>query len=163
MGFSKVHFEHKMIQINLFGAICRKPHDPRWCMFGLPDCTDLANVNHDREDQHPMSRIWKITLVVSALLFMAGCSGPAPAPTSGPTATPISEREALMAMYEETGGQNWIEQDFWLSKHPVCIWDGIKCENDHVTKIHLGSNNLQGKLPPEIGQLTRLSVLDLEW
>ncbi|KAJ0089276.1 hypothetical protein Patl1_31607 [Pistacia atlantica] len=61
---------------------------------------------------------------------------------------------------------NWNEGDPCLSK-----WTGVLCfdtidETDgylHVQNLHLLNMNLSGSLAPELGQLSRLRILDFMW
>ena len=69
---------------------------------------------------------------------------------------------ALMALYNSTDGANWTDNTNWEEDCDVCNWYGITCENNRVTKIELGLNNLQGPIPPEIGNLTELTILNLQ-
>lgn len=59
---------------------------------------------------------------------------------------------ALVAFYNSTGGQNWNNNSGWLTG-PVNSWYGITVQANRVKKIILNSNNLNGTLPPELGQL----------
>ncbi len=85
-----------------------------------------------------------------------------PTPTFTPTATPLSvgyEREALIALYNATGGANWKNNDNWLSDGPLDRWYGVRMVGGRVTELHLGGNGLRGEIPPEIGRLTELREL----
>ncbi|MDE0194598.1 MAG: hypothetical protein OXP08_03535 [bacterium] len=69
-----------------------------------------------------------------------------------PTPTPTvatTERGALIALYEATGGANWYRSDNWLSDAPLDSWYGVTAEGraEHVTRLVLGHNNLKGTLP----------------
>lgn len=67
------------------------------------------------------------------------------------------EREALIALYNSTGGANWTDKTNWIdTSKPVSTWFGVTVENDHVTKIELNSNNLVGIIPAELGSLSEL-------
>jgi len=67
---------------------------------------------------------------------------------------------ALVALYDSTDGANWDNNDNWLTG-PVESWYGITVENDRVTVISLGNNNLNGTIPPQIGNITELGDLVL--
>ncbi len=67
---------------------------------------------------------------------------------------------ALVAFYNATGGSNWSQK--WDLTKPVSTWFGVSLDaNGRVTGLSLVSNNLQGQIPPEIGNLTALQYLNL--
>lgn len=78
---------------------------------------------------------------------------------------PTSERDALMAIYNSTGGPNWVNNMNWGTTNPVSSWHGISVANideqDHVVAIELASNNLNGTLPIEIGDFEQLTVISI--
>ncbi|WP_430817784.1 T9SS type A sorting domain-containing protein [Carboxylicivirga sp. RSCT41] len=74
---------------------------------------------------------------------------------------PDLEREALIALYNSTDGDNWESNTNWNTSTPVSEWFGITVVNNHVTKIDLPSNFLKGTLPSEIGNLIMLESLNL--
>jgi Leucine-rich repeat (LRR) protein len=69
---------------------------------------------------------------------------------------------ALVALYDSTNGENWIDNTNWLSVQPVSTWFGISVANDRVSEINLSLNNLVGTIPPMLATLTGLTSLDLE-
>ncbi|MCP4216199.1 MAG: hypothetical protein GY765_16245 [bacterium] len=87
-------------------------------------------------------------------------------------AIPASERAALIAIYNSTNGDNWINNSNWkgidneddgFSKIGTeGSWYGITVGNDHVFWIDMYWNDLWGPLPPEIENLPRLVYLALE-
>ena len=78
---------------------------------------------------------------------------------------PASERDALIALYNSTNGDNWNDNTNWNSTEPVANWYGIRTINidgvGHVSEIRLGGNNLTGSLPMEIGNYPELTYLGL--
>jgi hypothetical protein len=77
-------------------------------------------------------------------------------------AVPRAECEALVALYENTDGANWLNNSGWL-QGPICSWFGVSCAGGHVTAINLPTNGLRGNLPRAFGvfaQLTRLNLRD---
>ena len=63
---------------------------------------------------------------------------------------PSSERAVLVAIYNSTGGPNWINHTGWNGKpRTECGWYGVTCDagKDHVIKINLDNNNPAGPLP----------------
>ncbi len=76
---------------------------------------------------------------------------------------PIEEREALIAFYESTGGDDWDNNTNWRGEYGTeCSWQGVRCEGGSVTSIFLTFNSLAGPLPAAIRLLTNLQSLDLE-
>ena len=87
---------------------------------------------------------------------------------------PQIEREALIALYNGTNGDEWTDNSGWKEGdlHPgdgfaipgtECSWFGVECDSqgDNVTKLSLSGNNLNGNIPPELGNLTCLNYLYL--
>ena len=74
------------------------------------------------------------------------------------------ERDALMALYESTGGENWWRSDGWGVGDPCGdpVWQGVSCNSSgSVTELSLSYNKLTGSVPPEIANLSYLTGLDL--
>ena len=88
-------------------------------------------------------------------------------------AVSASERSALIALYNSTGGGSWYINENW-KKPPLAAdgfalpgtekeWHGVICnpENTAVIRIELGYNNLSGTIPAQLGNLTQLEELRL--
>lgn len=72
------------------------------------------------------------------------------------------ERNALIALYRSTGGDNWNNKTNWCSDKPVSEWYGISTDSYGLVKsISLISNNLDGTLPEEIGDFKHLDYLQM--
>ncbi len=72
-----------------------------------------------------------------------------------------ADREVLATFFTRTGGKQWNDGRNWLAGS-VNAWKGVTTDEDgFVTGIALVGNNLVGPLPPEIGRLARLTVLNL--
>ena len=72
------------------------------------------------------------------------------------------ERAALEAFFDATGGPQWKNKSNWLSDRPLGEWYGLMVDDEgYVISITMADNNLKGKLPPEIGDFTRLETLYL--
>ena len=66
---------------------------------------------------------------------------------------------ALEALYEATGGDNWSNNEGWLVEDDISLWYGVTADSSgRVTGLQLGSNNLAGELPKELGGTSELSV-----
>lgn len=77
---------------------------------------------------------------------------------------PSDERDiaALTALYNAADGDNWERNRNWGSDLHPSEWYGVFTDADgRVTNIHLWSNNLSGHIPPELGNLTNLEVIEL--
>ena len=99
----------------------------------------------------------------------SGVTGPdqtasTPAATAPPAASGSAEtdREALVALYNATDGENWSNSDNWLSDAPLGEWEGVHTYDDgRVSGLALFDNALSGEIPPELSNLEILSRLNL--
>lgn len=75
---------------------------------------------------------------------------------------PDPEREALVQLYNATGGPGWANGSNWLSDMPLGEWYGVTADGDgRVIQLRLRENNLRGPLPSSLANLDNLRVLDL--
>ncbi len=116
-----------------------------------------------------MSRIAEaLRLTVGFLACTAGlnqpCCGGPPSLAKGISA---QERQALVALYAATEGNNWKNHDGWMGPTgSECTWYGVECEPSAtepttVIQLDLSENNLHGRIPGAIGQLVHLQTLFL--
>ena len=83
---------------------------------------------------------------------------------TGEQCAPLSEREILEAFYESTSGENWYNNDKWLTDAPLGEWYGVTTNAaGQVSRMSLSSNLLVGRIPPELGQLAHLEALILNF
>jgi Leucine-rich repeat (LRR) protein len=86
---------------------------------------------------------------------------------------PESERAALIAFYNATGGDNWVNNTNWNTSAPVRTWFGINTSTtdifgqtytdglEHVQSLSfLQFNNIAGSLPSELANLTKLAGMN---
>lgn len=67
---------------------------------------------------------------------------------------------ALVALYNATGGPNWTLNTPWDFTQPISTWEGVFVNaTGCVSSLYLVNKNLTGSLPPELGDMTSLSVL----
>jgi Leucine-rich repeat (LRR) protein len=93
--------------------------------------------------------VWIVTALVGIRCAAAQVSKP--------------EREALLALYENTGGVNWRNNSGWGGPPGTeCEWYGVTCRDGHVVELNLSANGLAGPLPEKMGNLTHLSYLVLD-
>ena len=75
---------------------------------------------------------------------------------------------ALVAIYNSTNGDNWSENDNWLTNKPIDEWfttssnPSLTFIDGRLTELSLDFTNLEGPIPPEIGNLTKLKTLSLQ-
>ena len=76
--------------------------------------------------------------------------------------TVATDRAALMALYNSTGGANWHDNTNWGTTEPLNTWYGVYTNGvDRVNALGLGRNNLRGTLPDALGNLDQLLQLQL--
>ena len=74
-----------------------------------------------------------------------------------------TDRAALVAFYNATGGANWHNNRNWLSNAPMGEWHGVTTDADgRVTELVLSYNQLTGEIPAELGNLAKLTGLALD-
>ncbi len=71
-----------------------------------------------------------------------------------------ADRAALVALYRATGGKNWYSNNKWTTDAPLTEWRGVRTNQaGRVISLALSRNNLKGRLPPQLGNLTALQAL----
>lgn len=76
---------------------------------------------------------------------------------------PATDRDVLVALYNATNGINWRTRTNWLSDNDLSTWYGVTTSNNRVTSLDLEENNLTGRIPVELGNLSNLTTLRLAW
>jgi Leucine-rich repeat (LRR) protein len=80
------------------------------------------------------------------------------------------ELAVLKKLYDSLGGANWTSKTNWpapgawpasATSAQFATWQGITITSGDITGIQLQANNLVGKLPRDIGKLTKLTQLRL--
>ena len=77
------------------------------------------------------------------------------------TEVPVSECQALKALYASTNGAGWTTHTNWLETNTISTWYGVTVSSGHVTRLTLGGNLLNGPLPTGLNDLSSLQKLDL--
>ena len=73
-----------------------------------------------------------------------------------------SDRAALEALYDATGGAGWTNGASWKTSAPLGDWYGVTTSvSGRVTELRLGDNGLTGSIPTQLGSLGALGWLDL--
>ncbi|EFA84670.1 leucine-rich repeat-containing protein [Heterostelium album PN500] len=80
------------------------------------------------------------------------------------TATTVGERDALVALYDQCGGNDWTMKSNWKVSDPCTNnWYGVICNpNGQVTSLILEENNLVGSLPQQLENLIHLESIILD-
>ena len=75
---------------------------------------------------------------------------------------PSIDRQALIALYNATGGPEWTNQANWVTNAPLGNWYGVTTDADgRVSALNLRNNNLAGAIPSELRSLGNLASLNL--
>src|SRR6478609_8958682 len=72
----------------------------------------------------------------------------------------VQDSLALVDLYNSTDGPHWVNNTNWLTG-PVKIWYGITVKDDRIEQINLNYENLNGTLPPSLGNFVKLKSLIL--
>ena len=84
------------------------------------------------------------------------------ASASVPVTVRNSDRDILVAIYNDTEGESWTNDTNWMSDASLERWYGVTVDSDgRVTALNLPNNNLRGSLPPSIVHLEALRSLQL--
>ncbi len=107
---------------------------------------------------HSLPNRWDIRVLLAGLLALVGILGLGIEVQAQDHA---GDRQALVALYNATDGENWYNNENWLSDEPLEDWHGVTVSNGRVTDLALYANQLTGPIPPELGQLSSLEWLAL--
>ena len=98
---------------------------------------------------------------------------PPPPPVIVPPAPDVSDRQALIALYNATNGHRWRntvqDTDPWLvddPDSPLADWYGVypvPSDDNSVRQLIVMENCLKGRLPIELGAMSDLIDLILSW
>ena len=62
----------------------------------------------------------------------------------------LNDRQILELLYESLAGDNWFNNDNWLTDAPLDDWYGVDADDEgNVERLQLYANLLVGKLPPD--------------
>ena len=74
--------------------------------------------------------------------------------------TVATDRAALVALYDATGGATWTDNTNWLSAEALLEWHGVSTDaTGRVNGLFLAENMLSGEIPAELGDLANLQWL----
>ena len=74
----------------------------------------------------------------------------------------LTQREALLEIYNSNGGGQWANSAPWDIMNPVCSWEGIMCNQDFVQYINFKNFGLTGVLVDVFGCFPHLKGVNLE-
>ena len=84
-------------------------------------------------------------------------------PTAAGQGSAETDRAALEAFYDATGGPMWTDSTNWKTSAPLGEWYGVQTDaGGRVTRLALEDNGLTGPLPSSLGNLADLQWLFLE-
>ena len=94
--------------------------------------------------------------------FRAWLNGIGSLDRTGTECGPSTDRDMLTALYEATGGPNWVNGRNWVTGAQLRHWHGVEVDGqDRVVGLRLANNGLSGPIPRELGGLASLEWLDL--
>ena len=109
-----------------------------------------------------MPKLLTLALVAGVLFLIQ--LGPRPANASGPavvSGSVATDRAALVALYDATDGDNWRNNTNWKTNAPLHEWHGVTTSFGRVVRLQLYRNELTGRIPSDLGNLTFLVELSL--
>ncbi len=71
------------------------------------------------------------------------------------------DQEALLLLYEATGGDQWTNGANWPNQADINDWEGVAVSGNRVTGLNLSGSNLTGSVPGELGDIVGLVNLNL--
>lgn len=76
----------------------------------------------------------------------------------------VSQSDVLQAIYDSTGGTSWTATNNWFETGvDICDFTNVTCTSGDIVGIVLRSCGLVGTLPTEVGSLSQLQVLELDY
>ena len=125
-------------------------HDGSNSGRGLPDAPMVSALTRYRG----YHRAWPLLVVMAVYASLA-----VDAVAQDGVAT---DRAALGALYDATGGETWRNSTNWKTDAPLGEWYGVRtAAAGRVTLLDLGGNALSGPIPEALGSLSNLKRLIL--
>ena len=73
------------------------------------------------------------------------------------------DREALVSLYDATGGPDWDRSTGWLGGDALDDWHGVSADSlGRVVALDLSDNGLAGRVPGSVAQLTNMNSLRID-
>ncbi|MDM8546481.1 hypothetical protein QUF61_08295 [Candidatus Venteria ishoeyi] len=73
---------------------------------------------------------------------------------------PAAACHTLVALFEQTNGPSWRNNNGWKADKKACNWRGVGCQKSQVISLKLPGNRLQGELP-DLSVFSHLETLNL--
>ena len=112
-----------------------------------------------------------IVLALALTAALAACGSDEPSSETAASGSAETDREALVALYNATDGENWNGSANWLSDAPLGEWEGVTTNNDgrvtelgslsNLTRLGLRNNELSGCAPSSLEDQLDFDVSDL--
>ncbi len=81
---------------------------------------------------------------------------------TGVDCEPEADRDVLARFYEAMGGDNWSNNENWLTDAPLREWHGVTVDSGgRVIELDLWFNRLSGAIPADIAALDMLERLSI--
>ena len=126
-----------------------------------PRTREIATLRVPGFDRAPVVRCRRrlSTPLLAACAVWAGLVAEAAAQGSA-----ASDRAALEALYDATGGPEWADSTNWKTDAPLGEWFGVWTNSDgRVEALYLWANGLTGPIPDALATLGNLRQLHLDF
>ena len=147
-----------------YSSLNRCRQRDRWYMYTTIQGTEVNGIGSVKRGMKKRRvayflRLSFLVVVLAMSLSVFALDNPLPA--SAQTGTASTDRAALVALYNATGGANWTHNGNWLSDRPIGEWYGVTTDTiGRVVRIELTHNNLSGTIPIELSNLSELTWLE---
>lgn len=127
----------------------------------VPRANATTRISRDRSNRPALATRAAAILALGAIAI-SGCKDSMTDPEIPFTELIARDKAALEALYNATGGEDWLQQENWLTDAPLGDWHGVVTDSTgEVTWLTLPANGLKGTLPAELGNLRALQYLGL--
>ncbi|MDE2779199.1 MAG: hypothetical protein OXI91_05925 [Chloroflexota bacterium] len=164
----RADFDGRVIILDLRGRNLSGPIPPEIGGLSALQALDLAINNFSGQVPAELANLTNLERLFLGGNMLTGCIPGVLLPVTYddgglPFCEPPAEREALTAFYNAAGGPNWKGSENWLvNTAPLGTWEGVETDSaGNVVRLQLYDYDLEGTIPPELGQLEHLRHLEL--